>query len=56
MVKRKSWVWDYAKRERDRAFCDLCDSESNNEYSCVGDTTGSDIYNIFMILNHQKNL
>jgi hypothetical protein len=41
MVKRKSWVWDYAKREGDRAFCDLCDSENNNEYSCVGGTTGS---------------
>ncbi|KAL5246430.1 hypothetical protein ACI65C_013838 [Semiaphis heraclei] len=41
MVKRKSWVWDFAKREGDRAFCDLCDGESNNEYSCVGGTTGS---------------
>jgi hypothetical protein len=41
MVKRKSWVWDYAKREGDHTFCDLCDSENNNEYSCVGGTTGS---------------
>ncbi|XP_060870194.1 uncharacterized protein LOC132944730 [Metopolophium dirhodum] len=41
MVKRKSWVWDYAKREGDRAFCDLCDSESDSEYSSVGSTTGS---------------
>jgi len=40
MGKRKSWVWDYAKRDGDRAFCDLCDGESNNEYSCVGGTTG----------------
>lgn len=40
MGKRKSWVWHYAKREGDRAFCDLCDDE-DNEYSCVGGTTGS---------------
>jgi hypothetical protein len=37
MVKK----WDYAKREGDRAFCDLCDGDGNNEYSCVGGTTGS---------------
>jgi hypothetical protein len=36
-VKRKILVWDYAKHEGDRAFCDLCD----NEYSCVGGITGS---------------
>lgn len=41
MVKRKSRVWDFAKREGDLAFCNLCDGESNNEYSCVGGTTGS---------------
>lgn len=39
MDKRKSWVWDYAKREKDRAYCDLCDDDQN-EFSCVGGTTG----------------
>jgi hypothetical protein len=37
MVKR----WDYDKREGDRAFCELCDGDGNNEYTCVGVTTGS---------------
>ncbi|KAE9522908.1 hypothetical protein AGLY_016719, partial [Aphis glycines] len=40
-VKKKSWVWDYAKRKLDKAYCELCDEDENNEYSCVGGTTGS---------------
>jgi hypothetical protein len=49
MVKRKSWVWDYVKREGDRAVSDLCDGEGNNEYSCVGGTTGS-------LIRHLENV
>jgi hypothetical protein len=41
MVKRKNWVWDYAKREGDCTFCNLCDSDGNNEYSCIGGTISS---------------
>jgi len=39
MGTKRSWVWDYAKRRGDKAFCELCDEEENNEYSCVGGTT-----------------
>lgn len=49
MVKRKSWIWDFAKREGDRAFCDLCDGENNNEYFCVGGTTRS-------LIRHLQNV
>ncbi|KAL5237406.1 hypothetical protein ACI65C_004816 [Semiaphis heraclei] len=38
MDKRKSWLWDYAKREKDHAY--LCDDDQN-KFSCVGGTTGS---------------
>jgi len=41
MGKKKSWVWDYAKRKGDKAYCELCDDDEKNEYSCVGGTTGS---------------
>jgi len=53
MGKRKSWVWDYAKREKDRAYCDLCDDDQN-EFSCVGGTTGSLIRHLQNV--HQINL
>lgn len=41
MGKRRSWVWEYAKQKGDKAYCELCDEDENNEYSCVGGTTGS---------------
>lgn len=41
MGKKRSWVWEYAKRKGDKAYCQLCDEDKNNEYSCVGGTTGS---------------
>lgn len=41
MGKKRSWVWEYAKRKGDKAYCELCDEDENNEYSCVGGTTGS---------------
>ena len=47
MSKVKSWVWNYAKRVGDKAYCDLCEENSNNEFSCVGGTTGS-------VLRHLK--
>jgi len=37
----KSWVWQYGKRQGDRAFCGLCDDSSNKEFSCAGGSTGS---------------
>lgn len=40
MGKKRSWVWEYAKRKGDKAYCELCDEDENNEYSCVGGTTG----------------
>jgi len=49
MSKFKSWVWNYAKRIGDKAYCDLCEENSNNEFSCVGGTTGS-------VLRHLKNI
>ena len=49
MSKVKSWVWNYAKRVGDKAYCDLCEENSNNEFSCVGGTTGS-------VLRHLKNI
>ena len=41
MSQRKSWVWQYAKRDGDKAFCMMCDEEYNNEFSCAGGTTGA---------------
>ena len=41
MPKRKSWVWQHAHRDGDKAFCDMCDEGENNVFSCVGGTTGS---------------
>lgn len=38
MGKRKSCMWDYAKREKDCAYCDLCDDDTN-EFSCVSNKT-----------------
>lgn len=40
-MKSKSWVWKYGHREGDKAYCDLCNDETNNEFSCRGGTTGS---------------
>ncbi|XP_025201856.1 zinc finger BED domain-containing protein 1-like [Melanaphis sacchari] len=37
----KSWVWQYAKRIENKAYCNLCDEDDNNEFSCPGGTTGS---------------
>ncbi|XP_060859967.1 E3 SUMO-protein ligase ZBED1-like [Metopolophium dirhodum] len=39
--KCKSWVWLYAKRHGDKAYCDLCTENENNEFCCIGGTTGS---------------
>jgi hypothetical protein len=27
--------------KKDKAFCKLCDEEENNQYCCIGGTTGS---------------
>lgn len=37
----KSWVWQYGKRQGDRAFWNLCDDNSYKEFSCAGGSTGS---------------
>jgi len=39
--QKKRWVWEYAKRKRDKAYWKLCDKDENNDYSCVDGTTGS---------------
>ncbi|KAL4132406.1 hypothetical protein QTP88_009560 [Uroleucon formosanum] len=49
MGKKRSWVWEYAKRKGDKAYCQLCDEDENNEYSCVGGTTGSIIRHLKII-------
>lgn len=38
---KRSWVWQYATRIGDTAFCTLCNDRVNNEFSCRGGTTGS---------------
>lgn len=38
---RKSWVWQYAYRKGDKAYCELCDEKEDNEFACSGGTTGS---------------
>jgi len=40
-MRGKSWVWKYAKRIENKAYCNLCDEDDNNEFSCPGSTTGS---------------
>jgi hypothetical protein len=37
----KSWVWQYGKRQGNRAICNLCDDNSNEEFSSAGGSTGS---------------
>lgn len=51
MFKVKNWVWNYAKRVGDKVYCDLCDENSNNEFSCVGETTGS-VLRVPLIVGH----
>lgn len=41
MFKLKSWVWQYAKRIGDKGYCNMCDEDDVNEFSCPGGTTGS---------------
>jgi hypothetical protein len=50
-MKNKSWVWVYAKRVGNKAYCDLCEPNSNNGLSCVGGTTGSIIQHLKLIHN-----
>jgi len=37
----KSWVWQYAEKRDNKAFCNLCSDDTNNELSCVGGSTGA---------------
>ncbi|CAI6358847.1 unnamed protein product [Macrosiphum euphorbiae] len=37
----KSWVWQDGKRQGDKAFCDLCEDNSDKVFSCAGGSTGS---------------
>jgi len=34
-------VWLYAKRQGNKVYCDLCIKNLNNEFCCIGGTTGS---------------
>lgn len=38
---KKSWVWQYAERRGDKAYCNLCQVYEKNELSCRGGTTGA---------------
>jgi len=38
---RKSWVWQYANRVENKAYCSLCSENKNNEFCCNGGSTGS---------------
>jgi len=42
--KKSSWVWQYAKKKGNVAYCLLCDENENNEFLFAmedGGTTGS---------------
>jgi len=41
MGKIRSRIWQYAKRNGDKAYCKICNKDENNEYSCVGGITRS---------------
>lgn len=41
MNSRRSWVWQYANRRGNKAYCSLCSEDENNEFCCNGSTTGS---------------
>lgn len=59
MSKRgKSWVWQYAKRVENKTYCNLCDENENNEFSCPGGTTGSlgrHLYTIHGLIHNAVN-
>jgi len=38
---RKSWVWRYANRIGNKAYCSLCSENENNEFCCNGGSTES---------------
>jgi len=37
----KSWVWQYAKKMDNKAYCNICSDDVYNELSCVGGSTGA---------------
>ncbi|KMQ91592.1 zinc finger bed domain-containing protein 1-like protein [Lasius niger] len=37
----KSWVWQYAKKRDNKAYCNICSDDVNNELSCLGGSTGA---------------
>ncbi|CAI6358111.1 unnamed protein product [Macrosiphum euphorbiae] len=51
----KSWVWQYGKRQGDKAFCDLCDDNSNKVFCCAGGSTGSFGRHLKLIHNISRN-
>lgn len=51
----KSWVWKYAQREGDKAYCNLCMDEVNNEFSCRGGSTGSLMRHLLGVHGVSKN-
>lgn len=53
--RSKSWVWQYGKRQGDKAFCDLCDDNSNKVFCCAGGSTGSFGRHLKLIHNISKN-
>lgn len=53
--RSKSWVWQYGKRQGDKAACDLCDDSSNKVFCCAGGSTGSFGRHLKLIHNISKN-
>lgn len=37
----KSWVWMHTKGHGNKAYCDFCTENENNEFSYISGTTGS---------------
>lgn len=58
---RRCWVWQYANRVENKAYCNLCSENENNEFCCNGGSTGSlgrhlaTIHNIQPLSNNSKS-
>lgn len=37
----KSWVWQYAEKRDNKAYCNMCSDDINTELSCHGGSTGA---------------
>lgn len=51
--REEIWVWQYTKRVENKAYCNLCE-ENDNEFSYLGDCTGSLGRRLFTIRNEER--